>query len=528
MNQLMTTWNALDARRRIILVVAVLATLAAVMMLARVASKPGMALLYSGLDPAAAGEVVGALEQMNVPSEIRGDAIYVAEDARDRVRLALARDGLPRQGPVGYELLDGLSGFNATSDMFDAAYWRAKEGELARTILASPGVRAARVHIAAGVRRPFARGGAEPTASVTLTMASGSLGQAQAMAVRYMVALAVAELSPDQVAVIDSRAGVVLAPGSETATGGAITEAAEREARIKAEIEALLAARVGRDKARVSVTVETDLEGETLVERVIDPESRVTLTADTEEIVDTSTGTESGVTVASNLPDGEADAGGASSSERSETRERVAYEYSETRRETIRQPGAIRRVSVAVLVDGIVTEDANGEPLWQPRPEEELEALRELVVAAIGYDESRGDIVTVESMEFQPDATPGELLEEQSGIMSFLERNAMTLIQIGVLSLVALILAFAILRPLLTRRPEGQDAALIGELMGAEPGTAAAIAAAAGEAGAEAGGAIAPQPSIAENLRLTVAERADDSVAVLQDWLEPEGDEEAA
>ena len=111
MMQIVDMWQNLDLRRRVILLAAIGLTFAAVLSLAQIATRPGMALLYSGLDPAAAGEVIGALEQMNVSAEVRGDAIYVPEDARDRVRLALARDGLPRQGLAGYELLDQISGF---------------------------------------------------------------------------------------------------------------------------------------------------------------------------------------------------------------------------------------------------------------------------------------------------------------------------------------------------------------------------------------------------------------------------------
>ena len=134
MNGIFETWQALDLRRKIVLVGALLLTMVAVLSLAQVATKPGMALLYSGLDPSAAGEVLGALEQMSVASEVRGDAIFVAENERDRVRLALAGDGLPRQGQAGYEVIDSLSPISTTSDAFNAAYWRAKEGELARTL----------------------------------------------------------------------------------------------------------------------------------------------------------------------------------------------------------------------------------------------------------------------------------------------------------------------------------------------------------------------------------------------------------
>lgn len=492
-----------------------------------------MALLYSGLDPATAGEVIGALEQMNVTSEVRGDAIYVVEDARDRVRLSLAREGLPRQGQAGYELLDEISGFSATSDMFDAAFWRAKEGELARTILAAPGVRAARVHIAVPSRRPFARTNAEVTASVTVTMSGGALSQAQAKSIRYLVALAVSGLEPEQVAVIDSRQGIVLAPGTNGSIQDADTAAVEREAKLKADIEQLIAARVGRDRARVSVTVETDREAETVVENIIQPESRVTVHSDSEEISDTSTGQNGAVTVASNLPDGDAANGGKRESARSETRERVNYDYSEVRRERIRQAGAIRRVSVAVLVDGMVTEDASGTPQWQPRPEEELAALRDLVKAAIGFDEDRGDIVTVDSMAFQPDATPGELVE-LSPISRFLERNAITLIQIGALALVSLVLALTVVRPLLMRRPEDAEdlMALPGEDADTlEPGAAANVAALPD--GSTQNALPGPEdaeemaPPTPERLRLAVAENRDQSLATLRYWLGDE-DEEAA
>ncbi|GMG83648.1 flagellar basal-body MS-ring/collar protein FliF [Paralimibaculum aggregatum] len=539
---MLKTWRALDLRRRFVLVGAGVLSLVAVLSLAQLATRPAMALLYSGLDPATAGEVVGRLEQLAVVSEVRGDAIYVAEGARDRVRLSLAREGLPRQGQAGYELLDSLSGFSATADMFNAAFWRAKEGELARTILAAPGVRAARVHIAVPSRRPFARESAPPTASVTVTMAGGALTQAQARAMRYLVALSVPNLAPEQVAVIDSRAGIVLAPGSEDGAKDGDTAAAERETRLKAEIEQLIAARVGRDRARVSVTVETDREAETVVETVIDPESQVTLSLDNEELTDTSQGAAGNVTVASNLPAGDAEAGAQRQSARSETRERVNYDYSELRRERVRQAGAIRRISVAVLVDGIVSEGEGGAPVWAARPEEELEVLRGLVRAAIGYDAERGDIVTVESMAFQPDATPGELVEA-SPVLRFFDRNALTLVQIAVLAAVAVVLGLTVVRPVLTRQPVPEEEMLTVNPDGSPAGNAVALgrpeSGALTAAGALAGGLSGsaeadgpasgevPELSPVENLRLAVAENQEQTLAMLKDWLSST-DEEAA
>jgi len=520
MEQLLETWRSLDLRRRALLVGAGALSLLALVALAQLAARPAMALLYSGLDPATAGEVVGRLEQMGVASEVRGDAIYVAEGERDRVRLSLAREGLPRQGQAGYELLDGISGFSATSDMFNAAFWRAKEGELARTVLAAPGVRAARVHIAVPSRRPFARESAPPTASVTVSMAGGALTEAQARAFRYLVALAVPNLAPEQGAVIDSRAGIVLAPGEGDGARDAGAQAAEREQRLKSEIEQLIAARVGRDRARVSVTVETDREAETVIETVIDPESRVTVSLDNEEITDQSSGGAGNVTVASNLPAGDAAADPERQAARSETRERVNYDYSELRRERVRQAGAIRRVSVAVLVDGIVEAGPDGEPVWSPRPQEELDALADLVRAAIGYDAERGDIVTVDSLAFRPDATPGELAEA-GPVTRFLERNALTLVQLGVLAAVATILALTVVRPLLARRPEVAPPLLTIDESGA-PVAIGGPAAAAPEHAAE-----APDIPETEALRIAVAENQEQTLAMLRDWLNAPEDEPA-
>lgn len=530
MDGLLATWRALDVRRRIMLVGATVLALGGVLLIGQYASKPGMALLYSGLDPAAAGEVVGALEQMGIPYELAGDAIRVAEGERDRARLALARDGLPQQGQAGYELLDTISGFSTTTDMFNAAFWRAKEGELARTIAASPAVRAARVHIAPPGQQGFARQPAPPSASITVTAAGGAVPVSAASGFRFLVALAVPGLSPEQVAVIDSRNGVILAPGAETPAVALNGAAAAREDRLRGEIEALLAARVGPQNARVSVSVEIDRSAETLSERRLDPESRVVVHSDTEEIADESRGSDPSVTVASNLPDGEAAAGGERSATRTESRERSNFDYDETRRERVKSPGAVQRLSVAVLVDGIRTVADDGTSEWQPRPQQELDALRGLVRAAVGYDEARGDVVTVESMAFQP---PPELgTSAESGVAErFFERNAFAMLQILVLAGVVLVIVLTVLRPLLLR-PRGPELPLLAD------GEGPAALGLAGEAGGEAVAIDAPGENEEfgdalfnlpdrETLRAAVNQFPEQSASTLRDWLD-QGDEDAA
>ena len=282
MKQLQTFWEGLDARRRLIAGLSVLAIVAAIFGISRVATEPSMALLYSGLDAAAAGEVVAELEAEGVAFEVDGAAILVDSAARDRIRMALAAKGLPAGGPAGYEILDNLSGFGTTSQMFDAAYWRAKEGELARTITGSPNVRAARVHLANPVSQPFSRTPAG-SASVTVTMSRGELDRGQAEAIRYLVSSAVAGVAPEAVAVIDAARGVVLAGKEDPLDRRRRRAPNDRAETLRANIQRLLEARVGPGQAIVEVNVDAEMDSQTITERTIDPESRVAISSETEE-----------------------------------------------------------------------------------------------------------------------------------------------------------------------------------------------------------------------------------------------------
>ncbi|MEM9317788.1 MAG: flagellar basal-body MS-ring/collar protein FliF [Pseudomonadota bacterium] len=455
MQQLSVLWTTIDARRKAMIAGGVAALLVIVVILARVASTPGMALLYSGLDPAAAGEVVAALEARGVAHDVRGESIFVDQAERDSLRMALAGEGLPANGSAGYELLDGLPGFGTTAQMFDAAYWRAKEGELARTILSSPMVRAARVHIANASSEPFAAQN-DVTASVTLRPAAGGIPENFARALQFMVASAVPGLLPTNVAVIDADSGNVIGSDAAAAPG---TAAEARAAALREGIERLLTARVGPGNAMVEVNVDLVSERETILERRIDPESRVVISTDSEERTNTSQNAAGdSVTVASNLPDGDAAGGASESSEQgSETRERVNYDISEIQREIEAGPERIRRISVAVLVNGFASIDANGAEIIEPRDAEELEALDALVRSSIGFDADRGDQVTIRSMAFE---IPPEVVSEASGPGLFSSLDLAQLLRGVLLAVVALAIVFGIIRPALTAPVSPQAAGL--------------------------------------------------------------------
>ena len=307
-------WTSLPASKQLVLAAVLAATIFAFSVLARTASKPSMALLYSGLDSSAAGEVVDALERMDVPLDVRSGSIYVPVGQRDSVRMKLARDGLPQQGQAGYELFEGLNGFSTTSEIFDVTYWRAMEGELARTILATPGVKAARVHIAQERSGAFSRNKPKPKAVVTVTMGRGELSAGQANAMRFLLSSSVPGLTAEQVAVLDTDRGVVLSPGEIGSDTFGQSDAVGREQSLEADIMSLLEARVGVGNARVQVALEIDTEREAVSERVIDPAGRVISSRETSEVTETSSGANStSVTVASNLPEGDVSGGGSQS-----------------------------------------------------------------------------------------------------------------------------------------------------------------------------------------------------------------------
>ena len=458
MQQILNVWFGLDPRRRIIVVGATLFMFAAIIGLSRLATSPSMTLLYSGLDASTAGDVVKTLETRGVAYDIRGGSIFVPNTQRDELRMTLASEGLPANSSSGYELLDSLTGFGTTSQMFDAAYWRAKEGELARTIVSSAQIQTARVHIANPSSQPFKRQIAA-TASVTVTANSGRISGERAKALKYLVASAVAGLSAEDVAVIDGRSGAVIS-GDDHMSGAA--QGTDREKELKQNIEHLLEARVGVGRAIVEVSVENETDHETIVETKFDPEGRVAISSEIEE--NTTSSSDRGgnaVTVASNLPAGDGAQTGEASSNNSTTRERINYEVSEMRRELQRSPGAIKRLTVAVLVDGIRTENAETQAAeWQPRTDSELAALRELVASVVGFDEARGDVITIKTMEFQPVVAEGTVV--QSALFPTADLNIMTIIQLAFLAVVALVLGLFVVRPIFATAPAALPAPALG------------------------------------------------------------------
>ena len=477
MQKLRDYWGARSRAQQLTLAAAFALSFLAVAGFAWVANRAPMSLLYGGLQAGDAGEIMAEIERRGVAYEVRGETIWVDTAQRDRLRMDLAALGLPQGGGSGYELLDGMSGFGTTSQMFDAAYWRAKEGELARTILALPNVKSARVHLAVPSGRGYRREAAG-TASVTVTTAGAPVSREQARSLQFLISSGVPGMAPEAVTVIDSARGVV-SPGEAQA-------GSDREAEMKRNVERILEPHVGAGNAIVELHLDLENEREQLTERRFDPRERALISEEVEETSDQSSNQAAGgpVTAASNLPDSAAGSD-ESRSNRAETRQRSNYEVSQVTREVLRQPGATRRLTVAVLVNGTQQAGADGKLAIMPRSEAELGAIRELVASAVGLDEARGDLLTVKSLPFAALSESGTLAERPG----WTDRLALNdLARLGLIGLFALAVATLVLRPAL----RGRSAA------NARLDDSAALPAPSATAGFLPAGLAAPAPPAAE------------------------------
>lgn len=430
------------------------ALLLGITLLAMRGATPPMALLYGDLDTRDAGAVVQSLERARIPFRITGGGTQIMVPAEDvaRLRLSLAREGLPAGGSVGYELFDRNESLTTTPFQQDMNRLRALEGELQRTIRTMSGVRAVRIHLVLPRREAFSRERAEAQASVVLSMqGSQRLDREGVQAVLHLVATAVPGLQPRNISIIDSR-GELLARGGQ-ALGGAAGAATQEEMRRGQElrmargIEEMLERTLGAGRVRAEASIELDFERVELREERFDPENQVPRS--TQSSTESSRGAEpANVSVANNLPGGESTPGGGGTSE-SRQEETTNFEIGRTTRSTLREHPVIRRLSVAVLVDGVVEPVEGGAPRVRERTAEELARLTTLVRGAIGFNEQRGDRVEVVSMRF----AEAEIPALPAGIfgIDLPQATVARLIETAVLALVALLAILLVGRPVARR-----------------------------------------------------------------------------
>ncbi len=430
-------------------------------------TQPPMGLLFSNLDLQESSQIVAKLDAMKVPYRLSGNGtqILVPENQALRLRMSMAEAGLPSGGSVGYEIFDRSDSLGATSFVQNINHTRALEGELARTIRAIDGVQSARVHLVLPRREVFSRESRQPSASIVLRV-RGRIDRPQVRAIQNLVAAAVPDLKPSHISIVDDKGNLLASGADDRDTKGAAFGYAEmraqHEERLRRAIETLLDRTVGAGNARAEVTAEMDFDRITMNSESYDPDGQVVRSTQTVAEQNNSNEGNTPVSVANNLPSAQANGGGAQSQSRNQRNEEtVNYEISKTIKTQVREGGTVKRLSVAVAVNGSFATDADGKRTFQARPEDELKQIAALVRSAVGYDEKRGDTVEVVALRFNEPEELGTTGAEP-GMFEFGKNDILRLIEVGVLALLTLLALLFVGRPLVTRIFSGGVAAAAG------------------------------------------------------------------
>lgn len=436
--------NQIGPKRLILMSGVAVALLAALAFVATRGSDPQMGFLYTDLDPAAAQGIAEKLDAQNVPYRLSADgsSILAPQDKLAELRMGLAGERLG--GPIGYEVLDQQQAFGVSASRARIDETRAIEGELSRSIESLDTISRARVHIVMPERAMFETEHRPATAAVTVHT-RGRLPSETVEAIRYLVSSSVPELSPESVSIVD-QTGALLARAGDPASGGGGGDVDQRQAaiesRLRDQVEALLEPIVGQGKVRAEVSAQIDRDTTREEANVFDPDAQVIahqVTVESGNQDQESNAAPQGASVAAQLPDAQATTGAGGDTRRSvsnQTSEDVTYDNSSRHTTTLRSPGTVKRLSVAVMVDG-------GE---RGLPQAEVQRLTRLVENAVGADSQRGDSVVVESMKF---TAADDAAASESSIWSLLSMDRI----IGLIEL--LVIAGAGLFALRMLKPKG-------------------------------------------------------------------------
>jgi flagellar M-ring protein FliF len=418
---------------------------------------PTMTTLFSDLNLQDSTAIMRELEQRGVKYEMRydGSTVMVAKDQTLKLRMELASKGMPQGGGIGYEIFDKGDSLSATSFVQNINQLRALEGELSRTIRALDRVQNARVHLALPEKQLFSREKKETRASIVLKV-RGELEPSQVRAIRHLVSSAVEGLKPDRVSIVDD-AGRLLADGAGDTNDqtGAIAEKQQGyERRIRSQVEDIVASVVGRGRARVQVAAEMDFNRVQQTQESFDPESRVVRSTQTRNENNQSNDAKDGqVSVANELPgSGGQNQNNNSSREASQKNEEtVNYEISKTIRTEVLESGRLKRLSVAVLVDGNYIKAPNGQTTYEARPQEEIDRIGALVRSAIGFDQRRGDSIEVVNLRFA-EAPPVAEIKELTAfekLFNFSKDDTFRMLELGILAIVSVFVFLFVVRPMM-------------------------------------------------------------------------------
>ncbi len=370
-------------------------------------NRPSFETLYVGLERSDVTQISIALAEANIDFNVGADggSIQVPVGMTGKARLLLAERGLPSSANAGYELFDNVGSLGLTSFMQEVTRVRALEGEIGRTIQQISGIAAARVHIVMPERGSFRKADQNPTASVMIR-ASATVGRNAAASIRHLVASSVPGLDVDDVTVLDST-GQLLASGDDPANSAlnqSLGVVQNVQTELEKKIDNALAPFLGMDNFRTSVTARLNTDTQQIQETVFDPESRVerSTRVTKEEQKSSQQQPDNAATVQQNIPQA-APRGGAgpqSSDQAEKKEEQTNYEINSKTIATVKNSYTVERLSIAVVVNRGRLAAMVGEPVDQAKIDAYLQEMQKIVSSAAGIDANRGDVVTLNAMDF--------------------------------------------------------------------------------------------------------------------------------
>ncbi|MBI5491406.1 MAG: flagellar M-ring protein FliF [Deltaproteobacteria bacterium] len=479
---------------------------------------PEYHLLYSQLSPEDSGAVIEKLKEKRIPYTVDGTTISVPSEKVYETRMELAGAGLPQGGGVGFEIFD-KAGFGVTDFVQKINYKRALQGELARTISQIKEIESARVHLALPEKGVFLEEQKKARASIIVKLKPGkTLSQGQVSSIVHLVANSSDNLRPEDVTVVDTAGRMWTKESDDDAslklTASQLEYKRGLEKDIESRVQSMIEKAVGAGKVVARVSAEVDTKQVERTEETYNPDGQVVRSEHRNKENTVGGALALGVPgVMSNLPGGNQKQANSTPAQTHRQDEVINYEISKAVTHVIEPVGAIKRLSISVLVDGTyeMAKGADGKEArkYNARTDEDLAKFTEMVKGAVGYSDKRGDAITVVSAPFEQDfSEAGMAAEKEPFIPPYMLPS---IIRYGSVALIAIFAIIFILRPIIKRLTQENAAleaiqkTLPNGFRGLQPGQEAAL-----EAGEE---------DSLERIKKTVRENPQQVAMVLKSWI---------
>ena len=446
--------KAMPAGKKTALLGVIILSITAIVLLNVWIQKADYQVLYSGLSEEDAGRIVQELKDKKIPYQLgTTGAVLVPSDKVYDLRLQLASQGLPQGGGVGFEIFDNTS-FTTSEFVQKLNYRRALEGELARTIKSMSGIQKGRVHLVIPDKSVFAfqESQSKTSAAVFITLQNGrKLDRSEVESIVHLVASSVEDLGPDNITVIDNKGNLLTKPVGDSimALTGTQTEYQRNfEQNLISQVVSILEPVVGRGKVNARVSADFDFTRSERTEERYDPEG-VVVRSEQKSTEKTTSGGGGGVPgVASNLPGGATQPSASLLGQSQKQEEMINYETSKTVTRVVESPVNLKRLTVALLIDGILpsqkgtTENADK---YTVRSEDDLRYYEDIVKKTIGFSGERGDEISVNIMPFKEMESADTQVEEKNYMPVVI-----TILKYIVPGIVVLVFFLMVVRPLVT------------------------------------------------------------------------------